>query len=221
MTRDCLPLFSSQIRTGNRFMAMLLFHHFLNHDDLIWLITFELHNLVGDEMNAMISAREVGAINNTTFRSLNRECDTLSASKYLRRLVDFWLLDKKGRGSRTYYVPSAKALENWPASVQASGKSTELESKSTELSTELQQRVQGAGRKSDKSSLLQLVVDILKERPLSAAELASILGRTQKHIRMEYLQPVLDQGRITRSNPEKPTDPNQVYSADPTASGMS
>ena len=120
-------------RTGNSFMAMLLFHHFLNHDDLIWLITFEPHNLAGDELKAMISAREVGAINNTTFRSLNRECDTLSASKYLRRLVDFWLLDKKGRGSRTYYVPSAKATENWPASVQASGKSTEL-----------QQRVQGA-----------------------------------------------------------------------------
>jgi len=85
-------------RTGNSFMAILLFHHFLNHDDLIWLITFELHNLAGDEMKAMISDPEVGAINNTTFRSLNRECDTLSASKHLHRLVDFWLLDKKGRG---------------------------------------------------------------------------------------------------------------------------
>lgn len=123
-------------RTGNSFMAMLLFHHFLNHDDLIWLITFEHHNLAGDEMKAMISDPEVGAINNTTFRSLNRECDTLSASKHLRRLVDFWLLDKKGGGSGMYYVPSAKAPENWPASVQASGKSTELESYPPSFSNE-------------------------------------------------------------------------------------
>ena len=61
--------------------------------------------------------------------------------------------------------------------------------------------------------MLQLVVDILAERPGSAAELAAILGKTQKHIRTQYLQPLLDQGRITRSNPEKLTDPGQVYAA--------
>lgn len=171
-------------------------------------------------MKAMISARELGAINNTTFRSLNRECDTLSASKHLRRLVDFGLLDKKGSGSGTYYVPSAKALENWQASVQVSdksteqeGKSTEHEGKSTELPDELRQRIAGTGRKSDKSSLLELVVDILRIRALSATELADILGRTQKHVRSEYLQPLLDDGRIERSNPDKLTDPTQTYFA--------
>ena len=157
----------------------------------------------------------------------------LAASKHLRKLCDCGLLLKRGNGPATYYEPTELALRNWlpkpeivspdarRKSTELESKSTELEGKPTELSTELQQRVQGVGRKSDKSSLLQLVVDILRERPQSAAELAYRLDRTQKHIRMEYLQPLLEQGRITRSNPEKPTDPNQVYSANPTDSGIS
>ncbi|MBL8811505.1 MAG: putative DNA binding domain-containing protein [Planctomycetaceae bacterium] len=220
-------------RTGNSFMAMLLFHHFLSKDDLTWLRSFDQHSLTEDEMRAMISARELGAIDNSTYRTMNREVDTLSASRHLRKLCDCGLLEKKGNGPSTYYVPTQRALENWPPrpentsqalggkSTEQSTKSTELEAKSTELSTELQERILSAGRKSDKSALLQLVVDILTERPLSAAELADILGRTQKHIRTEYLQPLLEQGRIVRSNPEKPTDPNQTYTAAISSNGIS
>jgi ATP-dependent DNA helicase RecG len=93
-------------------MAMLLFHHFLSHEDLIWLKSFEEHHLTQDEMKAMISAREVGAIDNSTYRDINREADTLSASKHLRKLCDCGLLSKKGNGPATYYVPTERALEN-------------------------------------------------------------------------------------------------------------
>ena len=254
-------------RTGNCFIAMLLFHHFLSEDDLRWLRSFEEYNLSEDEMKAMISAREMGAIDNSTYRTINRETDTLAASKHLRKLCDCGLLLKRGSGPATWYIPTDLALYNWSQlqgadseitpdtstelhpkstelhsksteldpkstelhpksteldpksteldskSTELDSKSTELDSKSTELSIGLQERIHGTGRKNNRAAMLQLVVDILAERPGSAAELAAILGKTQKHIRTQYLQPLLDQGRITRSNPEKLTDPGQVYAA--------
>lgn len=51
--------------------------------------------------------REAGAIDNATYRALNK-VDTLAASAALRRLRDGGLLDQKGRGSATYYVPTER-----------------------------------------------------------------------------------------------------------------
>ncbi|MCF7959133.1 MAG: hypothetical protein K9M08_00190 [Pirellula sp.] len=87
-------------------------------------------------MKAMISAREVGAINNSTYRDINRHVDTLTASKQLKKLCDCGLLDKKGRGSATYYVITSQALENWPIAPTAdvsTSKPRELDSKPREL----------------------------------------------------------------------------------------
>jgi hypothetical protein len=55
---------------------MLLFHHFLSEEDLDWPKSFENDGLSEDEMKAMISAREVGAIDNSTYRAINRGSDT-------------------------------------------------------------------------------------------------------------------------------------------------
>lgn len=96
-----LPLLQSD-RTGNSFMAMLLFHHFLSKDDLDWLQSFETHGLTEAEMKALISAREVGAIDNSTYRDIDRDADTLGASRHLRRLCDCGLLEKKGNGPATF-----------------------------------------------------------------------------------------------------------------------
>jgi len=127
-------------RTGNSFLAMLLFHHFLSQEDVVWLKSFEQHNLTEDEMKAMISAREVGALDNSTYRTINREIDTLSASKHLRKLCDCGLLVKKGNGPATYYEPTEQALENWlPGTVNEvnssllDGKKQELDGKKQEL----------------------------------------------------------------------------------------
>ena len=162
------PLFQSD-RTGNSFLAMLLFHHFLGQEDLDWLKSFEQHSLTEDEMKAMISAREVGAIDNSTYRDINRDSDTLSASKHLRKLCDFGLLEKKGQGPATYYVPTPKSLDNWPPARYAAdtppdfhdnaeaidAKSTKLDTKSTKLdtkSTKLDTKSTKLGAKSTKLS---------------------------------------------------------------------
>ena len=51
--------------------------------------------------------REASAIDNATYRALNK-VDTLAASAALRRLRDAGLLTQKGRGSATYYVPAER-----------------------------------------------------------------------------------------------------------------
>lgn len=111
--RSLSPPYLHSDRTGNNFLAILLFHHFLSRDDLDWLATFADHNLSDDEMKALVSAREVGAIDNSSYRNLNRGIDTLSASRHLRRLCGFDLLRKKGQGTATYYVPTDCLLSGW------------------------------------------------------------------------------------------------------------
>jgi ATP-dependent DNA helicase RecG len=100
-------------RTNNSFLALLLFHHFLNELDLEWLASFGEDGLTEDECKALVSAREVGAIDNASYRDINRGADTLAASKHLRRLCGFGLIEKRGQGSATYYVPTKKLLQGW------------------------------------------------------------------------------------------------------------
>ena len=238
-----MPLLQSD-RTGNSFLAMLLFHHFLSQEDLDWLKSFESDGLSEDEMKAMISAREVGAIDNSTYRDINRGSDTLSASKHLRKLCDCGLLEKKEQGPATFYTPTAKALENWPPtraderkshelgseSTKLSGKSTKLSDKSTKLDDksqefgdqklsptglppELQVLVDGLGGKAPKTTVIDVVLAMLKWRELSVQDLAGFLDRTPSHIRREYLTPLIQADLIRLTNPESPTDPRQTYRA--------
>jgi len=227
-------------RTGNSFLAILLFHHFLGEDDLQWLSSFQGVSLDETEMKAMISARELGAINNTSFRSLNRDCDTLSASKHLRKLVDCGLLTKKGSGAATYYNPTEKAMSSWPPLDRYSNESTklnptkqelgvkkheldikkheldvkkhELASKKHELPIELQEKIAKQGGKGDRNDLIELVLEVLAFGPMTNAELASHLGRKPPYVRRTFLRPLLAEGRIQSSNPENPTDPKIQYS---------
>jgi ATP-dependent DNA helicase RecG len=223
-------------RTGNSFMAMLLFHHFLSQDDLAWLKSFEQNGLTEDEMKAMISAREVGAIDNSTYRTINREIDTLAASKHLRKLCDCGLLVKKGNGPATYYQPTERAMENWPPGTSNSlnspvldpkkqeldgkkqeldPKKQELDGKKQELPSDLTERIAAQGKKGDKKEILDLVVDLLADREMSTSELATHLDRAVEYVRRTYIKPLVDAGRIQSSNPDNPTDPGLTYRALP------
>lgn len=104
-------------RIGNSFSATLLFHHFLTQEDLDWLQGFGNVVLSEDEMKAMISAREAGAIEKRTYRELNRDCDTLSAKSSFASSVRPRLAGKKGT-SRQYVLcdhpDTPLVLVSWP-----------------------------------------------------------------------------------------------------------
>lgn len=202
-------------RTGNSFMAMLLFHHFLSQDDLAWLKSFDQSSLTEDEMKAMISARELGAIDNSTYRTINREIDTLAASKHLRKLCDFGLLEKKGSGPATYYEPTDRALENWPPGTANTVNSPVPDPKKQELPSDLVERIVAQGKKGDKAEILNLVVELLTVREMSTSELATHLTRAVDYVRRTYIRPLVDAGRIQSSNPDNPTDPELTYRAVP------
>lgn len=102
------PLFESD-RSNDAFVVRLFFHHFLGPDDLAWLGRFKALQLTEAEARALVVAREAGAIDNATWREINK-VDTLAASHGLKKLRDAGLLQQNGRGSATWYRPTARML---------------------------------------------------------------------------------------------------------------
>jgi len=103
------PLFESD-RRQEQFVVRLFFHHFLGPEDLDWLARFKDLNLSDADARALIVTREAGAMDNATWRDINK-VDTLTASQGLVRLRDAGLLEQHGRGSATWYGPSARMVE--------------------------------------------------------------------------------------------------------------
>lgn len=82
---------------------------------------------------------EAGAIDNATYRALNK-VDTLAASAALRRLRDAGLFNQQGRGSATWYQPTEKLTGGEGQNGDAAGLSSEsnlLSSKPEGLSSNL------------------------------------------------------------------------------------
>ena len=75
----------------------------MDANDLEWLKQFDKFNLTDSQKQALIFVREVGAIDNSTYRQM-ADCETLKASNDLRLLKSNNLLDTKGKGKATYYV---------------------------------------------------------------------------------------------------------------------
>ncbi|NQY74197.1 MAG: putative DNA binding domain-containing protein [Candidatus Margulisbacteria bacterium] len=104
------PTFESD-HGQNLFTARLLLHHFLGEEDIKWLASFEKYKLNESQKISLIFVREVGAIDNSVYRQINR-LDTLKASSELRLLKKCELLIKKGKGRSTYYVPGNELTRN-------------------------------------------------------------------------------------------------------------
>ena len=78
----------------------LLFHNFLGQEDLSWLELFKTHDLNDNQKLALIFVREVGAIDNTSYRQLcgmNR----IEAGVDLKSMRKQELLEQKNVGKST------------------------------------------------------------------------------------------------------------------------
>src|SRR5690554_3446216 len=102
------PTFESD-HSNNTFTLRLLLHNFLNEADINWLNNFSHLSLSEEQKMALIFVREVGAIDNKSFRQL---CgvSTRKATLLLRDLQIKDLVDQKGKSKSTYYVPNEKIL---------------------------------------------------------------------------------------------------------------
>lgn len=126
------PTFESN-REDNEFTARLLLHHFLDQKDLIWLKKFDTFNLNDSQKQALIFVREVGAIDNLTYRQM-ADCDSLKATSDLRAMRKYCLLTLFGKGKGTYYVAGDITIETFKD--QYLELSTELNTEPNAISTE-------------------------------------------------------------------------------------
>ena len=234
LAHDLLPPTFESSRRPDQFVATFLFHHFLGPDDLAWLRQLTLDPISDEESRALVFVRELGAIDNAAYRAINRT-DTLNASGHLRRLRDLELLEMKGAGSRTYYVPGLRflAAQAAPAPETAPDKSNSHQPPSNShqsaqdsrqhlvtVPPELAERIPPAGTKPRRDVLRALLVDLCRWRALSARELATILhGREHKPLVRDYLTPMVDEGLLAYTIPEMEKHPDQCYTVPPETTG--
>jgi ATP-dependent DNA helicase RecG len=223
------PTFESD-RNKDQFVATLLFHHFLGPDDWDWLRSLNVANLIDEEARALVYVRETFTIDNATYRDLNR-VDVLNASNHLRRLRDQGLLEQRGKGSATYYVPTERFVTSlWPDPV-ASGNAPALSGNPPALSgnpaalsgnpplltfdlpPDIRERLGTLSQRVSQPVLCELAIDLCRLRPFAADELAAILGKKRKYLLDRVLTPLLRNGQLLHTIPAQPNHPDQAYTA--------
>lgn len=228
------PTFESD-HFRNIFTTRILLHHFLPEEDVKWLASLHIKGLVDGQKTALIFLREVGAIDNITYRQL-------SGTKYrealrdLKQLENLGLLDSHGQGRQTYYTPTSKLMAMYQANITTSESNLQtsevnLQTSGTNLQTSganlqtsganlqtsfskgISDRLSKLGKKESPIVLRQLVVDMCREQALTIDEIASILGRSVGHVRMVIIKPLMAEKRIKYTIPEMIHHPNQKYTA--------
>lgn len=97
------PTFESN-RSANQFTARLLLHHLLDKETLQWLTYYTNYSLNDEQRLSLVFVREVGAIDNITYRQLNSDINNQRASYDLHYMCTKGLLEQKGQSRSTYYI---------------------------------------------------------------------------------------------------------------------
>ncbi|HRN72741.1 MAG TPA: ATP-binding protein, partial [Ginsengibacter sp.] len=100
----------------NNFTLRLLLHHLLNEEDILWLQQFEEFEINDSQKSALIFLREVGAIDNTSYRQLTGNTNKVSG-RQLRKLRLAGIIEQKNSGKYTYYVPGKTFLNTQPGAL--------------------------------------------------------------------------------------------------------
>lgn len=216
------PTFDSN-RDADEFTATFLLHHFMSESDWSWLAKFKGLDLSEDQTRALIFVREVGAIDNSSYRSLT-QTDTLTASKSLRQLLVLELLANRGSGARTHYVAGPKfPSENMDAGAAKMDASMDARRPSiyskagaklvgvSDLPPALRLRVQALGKRLQPAEAMDLIRALCKWRPLSAEEIGILLGKTPGYVSQRYLYNMVRDKDLSYLFPEMVKHPGQKY----------
>ncbi len=202
------PPYLESDRSRDQFMAILLFHHFLSKEDWEWLARFQKLGLSDDDHRALIFLREIGAINNLGYRNLNH-VDTLTASGRLRKIRDLELIEKKGGGANTYYIPTNKLLNTTdlePNTTDLEPNTTDLEPNTTDLEgppQEIQNLLNKLPAKAGEKRIFRVILTLCAWRKLHPTEIATYCNRNSIYLRERYLSKLLDDGLVAIDGPKK------------------
>ena len=232
------PTFESS-REHNEFTSRLLLHHFLDANDLEWLKQFERFDLADSQKQALIFMREVGAIDNLTYRQM-ADCDTLKASNDLRLLRNYNLLKSKGKGKATYYIagdglntppPDLKAPATEISTPPQSGFSTQPPAVSTQppavctqppavstqpLHTEIPPAIlEEISSLRKKEHNFEKVSDLIRKvcsiKSMTSNEIAQIFNKREDYLRRKYLNKLIAEKKLKYLYPEMLNHPEQAY----------
>ena len=103
------PTFESN-HEANKFTARLLLHHFLSKENIEWLAQYASFDLTNEQKLALVFVREVGAIDNATYRQLDSSITHARARLEIHKLCDLGFIEKKGQGRNTYYIRTSKVV---------------------------------------------------------------------------------------------------------------
>ena len=103
------PTFESN-HEANKFTARLLLHHFLSKENMEWLAQYAEFGLGNEQKLALVFVREVGAIDNATYRQLDSSITHARARLEIHKLCNLGFLEKKGQGRNTYYIRTSKVV---------------------------------------------------------------------------------------------------------------
>ena len=217
------PTFESN-REKNNFTIRLLFHNFLSNEDIIWLGNFQVHTLNDNQKLALVFVREVGAIDNISYRQLTGANRT-QAGIELRDLRKRELVEQRSAGKSTYYLPSPIFL-----STMVDNNTTMVDNNTTmvdndtlmgvevidmmyqQIPDEIMELIKRLGKRSLSPKLMrETILKLCAWREFSMAELAQILGRHEKYLKTNYIQPLINENRITYTIPAMKTHPRQKY----------
>lgn len=226
------PTFESN-RIANRFVTRLLLHHFLNESDINWLNQFIQFDLNDNQKLALIFVRETGAIDNQTFRQISG-ADMMRSSLDLRKMRDDNILEAKGKGRATYYVPgnimansisvflddSAPVLDN---SAPVADDSAPVVNDSApvvddsapvhteKIPTQLQNKIDTLTVRGDVEQIEEIIVELCRIKPYKISEISSLLKRSPKYILKRYIQPLMLKKRIEYLYKDMINHPEQAY----------
>lgn len=211
------PTFESS-RDNNEFTSRLLLHHFLDANDLEWLIQFEKFDLSDSQKQALIFVREVGAIDNTTYRQM-ADSDTLKASNDLRLLKTYNLLNSKGKGKATYYVAgnglSAPPQDLSTPVLEISTPPQKLSAPAPEISTlpkEILERIEQLNqREHDIEKVKSIILDMCAIRVMKAIVIAAYLNKGEGYVKRKYLSDMIADKKLKYLHPEMINHPEQAY----------
>ncbi len=226
---DMLPPTFESNHSQNTSTLRLLLHNFLNEFDIAWLQNFSSLNLSEEQKMALIFVREVGAIDNSSFRQLcgvsNRDASALLRALFIKKLIL-----QKGKSKNTYYIAGEnllKHISNLPT--MADGLPTMADDLPTmaddlptmadslpsmvDLPNDLKSRLKNLGKRNKKEDIKQLIYDLCHWRDLSSRELAMLLDKNEKYLKRDFLKELIQEKKINYTIPDMIKHPNQRYKA--------
>lgn len=227
---------------ANKFTARLLLHHFLSKENMEWLAQYTVFGLLNEQKLALVFVREVGAIDNATYRQLDSSITHARARLEIHKLCDLGFIEKKGQGRNTYYIRTSKVVslgerlrpqgerllpQHGTLGERYQGENERYQAFEERyqgvnreellllLPDHIKKRIDEVGKRVPKDVLNKLVVDMCSIVPLSMDDLSVLLHRNSKSFKNKNIKVLLENNQLFYWIPEMINHPQQKYVADP------